>query len=119
MMKIEVFGDEVIRNWRPIDSELWRDKMKGLTRMCLGNGYPEEAMQHNIRIVMKRWKDVNMPTLLRIGWKAAADAMEMPDLYNPDGKDKPTQVGEVNKMECFGVYSIKCKTVNKNTSKRR
>ncbi|VEL33310.1 unnamed protein product [Protopolystoma xenopodis] len=77
----------IISLWLP-DSELWEKELGKLTQMCLGNGYPEEAIQHNIRMVMNRWKAGDyerkargaeekrwMSLLLRVGSEATANTM--------------------------------------------
>ncbi|VEL23035.1 unnamed protein product [Protopolystoma xenopodis] len=46
-----------IRNLRLTNSELWDEELEKPTKLCLGSGHPEEAIQRNIQIVMSRWLD--------------------------------------------------------------
>ncbi|VEL07999.1 unnamed protein product [Protopolystoma xenopodis] len=66
--------------------------------MFLGNGYSEEAIQRNIRMMMNRWEDgeqkgqeqnMDMSGVLRIGSKATTNSIEIKLSYNPEGKDNP------------------------------
>ncbi|VEL33514.1 unnamed protein product [Protopolystoma xenopodis] len=42
---------------RLTDADLWDEELDKLTRNFLGNGYPNEVIQRNIRAVKSRWQN--------------------------------------------------------------
>ncbi|VEL12686.1 unnamed protein product [Protopolystoma xenopodis] len=116
----------VTRSPRLTAPQFWEDELEKLTQMFLGNGYPEEAIQHNIRMVMNGRKSGYYERKSREtekkGWTCLPSCeftlKKRRILWNWNIRITPkdrttlltslsTQLQEVIKMECSGMYRIK------------
>ncbi|VEL20906.1 unnamed protein product [Protopolystoma xenopodis] len=50
-------GIILIRSLGLTDADFWDEKLDKLTRIFLGNGYPNEVIQRNIRAMKSRWQN--------------------------------------------------------------
>ncbi|VEL16705.1 unnamed protein product [Protopolystoma xenopodis] len=59
-LKIGIMRSRIIRSLRLTDLEFWDEELGKLTGIFLGNGYPIEVIQRNVRAVNSRWQNGNM-----------------------------------------------------------
>ncbi|VEL10155.1 unnamed protein product [Protopolystoma xenopodis] len=56
-LKIGIMRSMIIRSLRLTDADFWDEELDKLTRIFLGNGYPNEVIQRIIRAMKSRWQN--------------------------------------------------------------